>query len=524
MQAKLRCPARRPAAFRPSCMLDFCIYLLYRAGTGLVRLLPLPLLFSCGQLGGLLAWILSRKYRTLALHNLHIAFSGEKSEHELRRLTRRHFQQLGANLLCSAKLGSMPLDKIAAHVSLENADLVHREVRAGRGVVVILSHLGNWELFAHFFPRVVDYAPLGTIFQSLSNRYIDAHVRIQRARAGVRLFDRRDGFSGPIALLRDGGVIGILADQHAGDHGLWTPFFGRLASTTPLPALLARRAHASLMHAAVYTEGRGRWRMVFTGKIETQEQSVPELTASANQGIADQIRQAPEDWFWVHNRWKTPRPNFLLPKYKRGVYLPADSILKPFRILIRSTNWLGDSVISAAGVRAIKRGRPDAHITIAAPAKIAPVWKLVPEVDEILPLPSRSLFSTAKLLRKQPAFDVAILFPNSLRSALEVWLAGIPRRVGYRGHSRAWLLNQIVPEPKWRGPIRHQVHHYLHLAEAVGADLAVLPEPATPRAITLSSPIKIGLCPGAEYGPTKRWLPERFAEAAAAVSAQRPVQ
>src|SRR5437867_3069771 len=58
--------------------------------------------------------------------------------------------------------------------------------------------------------------------------------------------------------------------------------------------------------------------------------------------------------------------------------------LKPFRILIRASNWLGDSVMSVPAVRAIKRGRPDAHVTIAAPAKIAPMWKLIPEVDEII--------------------------------------------------------------------------------------------------------------------------------------------
>ena len=129
------------------------------------------------------------------------------------------------------------------------------------------------------------------------------------------------------------------------------------------------------------------------------------------------------------------------------------------------------------------------------------------------------------MIRRQTAFDVAILFPNSLRVALEAWLAGVPRRVGYRGHHRRWLLNQIIPERSRLGPIEHQVLHYLQIAREVGG----LAEPPVirgflPRAKSNGASAKIGLCPGAEYGPAKRWLPERFAEVAVAVSAQRPVQ
>ena len=192
------------------------------------------------------------------------------------------------------------------------------------------------------------------------------------------MFDRKEGFQKAIELLRGGGAIGILSDQHAGDQGLWAPFFDKLASTTSLPALLAKRTGAALIGIAVYTSGAARWRMVVTEPLETSGESVESLTAKANEMMAQQIRRAPEDWFWVHNRWKTPRPNFLLARYKRGVYLPSNIAaknLKPFRILIRASNWLGDSVISTPAVRAIKKGRPDAHITIAAPSNVASIWK-----------------------------------------------------------------------------------------------------------------------------------------------------
>ena len=96
--------------------------------------------------------------------------------------------------------------------------------------------------------------------------------------------------------------------------------------------------------------------------------------------------------------------------------MPNETTLKPFRILIRGANWLGDSVISAAAVRAIKGGRPDAHLTVATPAKLAPMWKLIAEVDEVLSLPEKSLLAVVRLLKRQTPFDVAILFRHCRRT------------------------------------------------------------------------------------------------------------
>jgi lipopolysaccharide heptosyltransferase II len=488
----------------------------------------------------------SGKYRHLATRNLEIAFANEKSPRELRQLVRRHFRRLGANLLCSAKLTQMPPEKILERVEVENIESMAREFRAGVPVVLVLSHIGTWEVFAQLMPKFVGFVRNATVYQGLGNRFIDEHVRRTRSQTGLELFDRHDGFEPVIDLLRSGGGVGVLSDQHAGDHGVWTPFFGRLASTSPLPALLAKRTRAALIAAGVYTTGPARWRMVFTERFDEAGASVAVLTSKINQVIEEQIRRAPEDWFWVHNRWKTPQPNFLLAHYKRGIYLPpgiSASDLKPFRILIRSSNWLGDAVMSVPAVSAIKNGRPDVHVTIAAPDKIAPMWKLIPEVDAIIPLSEGSLLPVVRQLRQQMPFDAAILFPNSLRVALETWLSGIPRRVGYRGHCRSWLVNQIVREPRKPGPPEHHSLRFLRIARECGAEtektsnvqLRKLSRAGCPTLnVQLSDsdqlstinhqPLKIGLCPGAEYGPAKRWLPERFAEAVVKITAQSSAQ
>ena len=508
-------------------MFDFVVYLLYRAGLAVVAALPLSFLFGFGEFLGVCAWMFSGKYRRLATRNLEIAFSNEKSPRELRQLVRQHFRRLGANLLCSAKLTQMPPEKILEHVEVENIESMAREFRAGVPVVLILSHLGTWEVFAQLMPEFVGFVRNSSVYQGLGNRFIDEHVQRTRSQTGLELFDRHDGFEPVIELLRSGGGVGVLSDQHAGDHGVWTPFFGRLASTSPLPALLAKRTRAALIAAGVYTTGRARWRMVFTERFDETGASVAVLTSKINQVIEEQVRRAPEDWFWVHNRWKTPEPNFLLAHYKRGIYLPpgfSARDLKPFRILIRSSNWLGDAVMSVPAVRAIKGGRPDVHVTIAAPDKIAAMWKLIPEVDAIIPLPEGSLLPVVRLLKQQMPFDVAILFPNSLRVALESWLSGIPRSVGYRGHWRSWLVNQIVRKPRKPRPPEHHSLRFLRIARECGAETSNIEFPKLDQTSNIEHQTLIGLCPGAEYGPAKRWLPERFAEAATKISTQSSAQ
>jgi lipopolysaccharide heptosyltransferase II len=518
-------------------MLDFVVYLLYRTGLAIAAALPMRLLFVLGQFLGFCACLVSGKYRHLAERNVAIAFAGEKTPREMRRLVRRHFRRLGANLLCSVKLTALPPEKILQRVEVENIEAMDREFRAGVPVVLVLSHLGTWELFAQLMPKFVGYVRNASVYQKLGNRFIDAHVRRTRGQTGLELFDRQQGFQPVIDLLRSGGGVGVLSDQHAGDHGLWTPFFGRLASTSPLPALLAKRTRAALIAAGVYTTGPARWRIVFTERFDRRkaDTSIAALTSEINRIIEQQIRVAPEDWFWVHNRWKTPQPNFLLAQYKRGVYLPpgvSSQDLKPFRILIRSSNWLGDAVMSVPAVRAIKAGRPDAQVAVAASEKIAPMWKLISEVDEIITLRSARLFSVAQSFRRDSSFDAAIVFPNSLRVALEAWLSRIPRRVGYCGHWRRWLLNQIVREPRKPGPPEHHSLRFIRIARGCGAEgtsenfREQIAQSSTANGQTAVNrqPLRIGLCPGAEYGAAKRWFPERFAEAAEKISAQSPVQ
>jgi lipopolysaccharide heptosyltransferase II len=363
-------------------------------------------------------------------------------------------------------------------------------------------------------------------------------------------FARKDGFSAPIRFLRDGNLVGVLVDQHAGDGGAWTPFFGRLASTSPLAATLALRTGARIVPVAIYTDasaGLARWRFVVSEPIRYKERSndlTPEqLTAEINQVLERQIRVSPRDWFWVHNRWKTPKPKFLLASYKRGITLPENfpaEKLKPFRILIRSTNWLGDAVMSAPAVRVIKRGRPDAHMSVLVRGKLADFWKTVAEVDDVISIePNEGLLQMARKIAAGN-FDAAILFPNSVRTALEAWIAGVPRRVGYRAKWRGQLLNQFIERRKKKEepqPSEHQVFHYLRLAEAIGAQIieettvvqnAALNYAARLRpGVTFDSQLstlnsQLGLCPGAEYGPAKRWLPERFAEVARRVIEKHP--
>ena len=141
-------------------MVEFCVYFSYRAALALITALPLRPVFLLGKGLGFVAWLLLPTYRQLARRNTEIAFGPEKSAAEKKRIVRRHFQQLGGNLLSGMKLNSMPLERVARLVTIQGADEVHRHLRAGRPVILVLSHLGNWEFLAQILPQYFSYRRL----------------------------------------------------------------------------------------------------------------------------------------------------------------------------------------------------------------------------------------------------------------------------------------------------------------------------------------------------------------------------
>jgi lipopolysaccharide heptosyltransferase II len=239
-------------------------------------------------------------------------------------------------------------------------------------------------------------------------------------------------------------------------------------------------------------------------------------------------------------------------------HLPFSN-LNPRRILVRGTNWLGDAVVTTPALLRLREKFPAAHITLLTAEKLAELWKHHPAIDEIISFaPDENIFTVGKKLRAGK-FDLALLLPNSPRSALEVFLAGIPQRIGYARPWRNFFLTQTVtPRPeavKMRKrsveeihqlvsdnsklktqnskipPEAHQIHEYLHLAAALGAN----PEPLAPQLAVTEEEIKFakekfgldkisqpifGLNPGAEYGPAKRWPMEKFIAAANEIQRQ----
>ena len=502
--------------------MDYAVYLLAVSLLAVLGRLPLTLVFRLGGAFGLLAWAVLPGYRRLVRRNLEIAFGATMSTGEIRRLVRLHFYTLGANLLSVPRLARMPEAAVQERVDLIGLPGLRAALDRKEGVVMAINHIGNWELYAQLIGRVRD-VPVGAIFQSQRNKYLNRLIDRDRRRLGLETFDRRKGYLGAVDLVQRGGILAILVDQHAGDGALWTPLFGRLASTSTLAGIIAQSTGAPLVSVAIHTVGTARWRCVIEPPSESRGKSVEEITSELNRTLEREISVSPKDWFWVHDRWKTPGP-FILGNARRGFYLPPGqtaSDLQPFRLLVRSSNWLGDAVMSIPAVEACKLGRPDLHITVLAPAKLAALWRRVPAVDEVIAIEAgESPLALGRRVKEE--FDAAILFPNSLRSALEARALGVRHVIGYPGHQRRWLLRRIPPFAPESGG--HHADRFLKLAAFCGAPVGKDGASFTRAARKSGAIPRIGVCPGAEYGPAKRWPAERFAAAMSEFQAKQPAE
>ncbi|MCC7519361.1 MAG: lipopolysaccharide heptosyltransferase II [Verrucomicrobiae bacterium] len=455
-------------------------------------------------------WALAGARRRLVLRNLEIFSKDRASSAELRRLGREAFRRLAENALWTVWMGARSDAELRGLFELRGVEENLRPALArGRGVVAALFHLGHWEALARAVAGVpgVEFA---VIYQPLRNASADALVREWRARANVALINRHasgaGGFGEIARRLRRGGVVGVLVDQHAGDHGMWVPFLGRMASTTILPALLARRTGAAIVPVFCRATGRNapKWSVEYGAPIPSEGRSDGAIMEAIHAQLEAEIRRDPAAWFWLHDRWKTPSPNILFPAYRRGWHADDPAGLQPFHILVRTPNWLGDAVMSIPALRAIRAGRPDCRLALLTPPKLASLWAGQSYVDKV--------FTS---LREVPRgrYEAAVLFPNSLRTAIEAWRLGIPRRFGAAGHRRRALLTAVCPESFRASPVEHQARDFLGLARWLGgATDSTPPRLDLPEKPCASKSPRVILHPGAAYGSAKRWLPERFVE------------
>ncbi len=300
------------------------------------------------------------------------------------------------------------------------------------------------------------------------------------------------------------------------------PFFNRLSSTSPLAATLAIRTEAAVVPIAIFTEGFAKWRVEISEEVPYDPAEPEQLTLDINKALERQIRESPADWFWVHNRWKTPLPHFLTVTQKRGVYLPEGEKekLKPFRIVVRSPNWLGDAVMSFRAARAFKLGRPDARLAILTPAKLPGCGNSCPRWTRSSPLNPGSRFSRWR--RKSGALRrgraVSEFAPQRAGG-----LAGgdpSPLRIS-RAQSRVFPQPDPVgkkeEEKEGRSQTRAPCGPVLHAGREVRRSRTPAPAPSQPPC---SRKPVIGVCPGAEYGPAKRWPAESFRKTMDLVSAK----
>jgi lauroyl/myristoyl acyltransferase len=468
------------AAFR---VFHFFSYLAFRLGIALVRLLPIDWAFAIGKAGGEVAYRLLFNRRAVALANLRLAFGRELPDTELRALNRKHFQLVGANLLAGFKASTLSEEKIWERITAEIP-----ENRQTTGWIALISHIGNWELYSHLGQKFPEYR-FGAVYQTFANPFIDRYMRADRAKAGIALFDRRSELLSCVRFLREGGVVGVLVDQGAGYSGLWSPLFGRLTSSSTLPARLAIRSGLPVVPLAINTIGRARWRLTISEPVYPATDDPEHLTAQINALLEQQIRRAPADWLWAHNRWKPLRPHFLLARNVRPVFFPQDfdqATLDPFRILLIPPPAPAAARQIQPAVHAIRQGRPDTWLAVLATEQTADLWNKSGLVDCVLKLNrTDSVATIASRIRAAGSFDAAIFFDHNLKTALAVWFAKIKIRVGLRSAPNGWLCNQHPREP---APGLTPTELALHIAQGVGADInsATLSGEQSPAALPLT--------------------------------------
>ena len=294
-------------------------YVLVWAFVHTIGALPRPLAIGVGQFLGLTAYGLMSRLRKVGLRNLQIAFP-EMAEKQRRRILFQLFQGLGRQLaeFCMfPRYTAENARKVATYDGFENYEAARAP---GRGVLLLTAHIGGWEIGS--FVHSIFGNPIKIVVRRLDNRKVDALVDRYRRLHGNETFAKEDFARGLLAAMKAGETVGILMDTNmTPPQGIFVDFFGVPACTASGMARVALRSGAAVVPAfTIWDRQLRKYRVRFDPALKLVSSGDDEADAVANTAfftrvIEEYAARYPEQWLWVHRRWKT-RPPGEPPIYK----------------------------------------------------------------------------------------------------------------------------------------------------------------------------------------------------------------
>jgi Kdo2-lipid IVA lauroyltransferase/acyltransferase len=313
IKASVASPAPTNEAVRPA-RPSFRHWLEYSAALSLLKILgwfPHGLARSATALMAVWGYWLWPRLRRVGLFNLRLAFP-DWSERDRRRVLFGLFRNFGRMLADFAHFPRWNRDNIERLIVYDGFENYARAQSLGKGVLFLTAHFGNWELgsFAH---GVYGY-PCNFVVREMDNPLIDSLINRYRCLSGGRAVEKKDFARQVLRAFDKGEAVGVLIDQNMlPGEGVFVDFFGRPASTTTSPARLARRTGASVVLGLVIWDAKiKKYRLRFDAvewiRRDDPDEEVLVNTAHFSRLIEEYVRRYPDQWLWVHRRWKTRPP------------------------------------------------------------------------------------------------------------------------------------------------------------------------------------------------------------------------
>lgn len=278
------------------------------AATRLVARLPRRMSLGLGRRLGRLWGELDRRHVAIAAANLARAFP-HWDEPRAWRTARSVYAHFGAAMVDLLWLDGRGREGVLPLVEVEGREHVEAALAAGRGALLVTAHIGNWEL--HGLAHGWLFGPIGVIARPLDNPALDERLCALRTRGGNLVISKRKALASVLRLLREGRGVAVLIDQNVQEKdGIFVDFFGKPAATTTAAAALALKTGCALVPTHTLLGPDGRYRLVYDPPLEWQpggdrRADIAAITQQLTTVIERWVREAPEQWLWMHRRWKT---------------------------------------------------------------------------------------------------------------------------------------------------------------------------------------------------------------------------